>query len=368
MKDFRKLIIYVVILILSSSLFFTYTSKNTSNISKNQTKEKEDNNQKDNKDGKDNKSATTKTFTISAAGDCTIGWDTNFGYGNRFDKVFKDNGNNYAYFFQNVKDVFSDDDITYVNLEGTFTNETKKVEKKFNFKATPDYVNVLKEGNVEIAGLANNHSYDYGDNGSAETIKTLKENGIDYFGREYFSIKEINGIKVGFFGLIDIDAKKYSEVDKSIKYLKDNDCDLIIAAMHWGIEGDPKQNSKQINMGHYLIDNGVDLVIGTHPHVIQGIEKYHDRYIIYSLANFVFGGNPNPKDKDTFIFKQTFTFVDGKLTPDDNIKIIPASISGSKKKNNYQPVILTGSERNRVMNKIKKNSINVDFNKQEEAN
>lgn len=354
MKDFRKFIIFILILVLSGSLFFIFTYKNHLKVA-------HKDNSKENKKADKEPKKDIKTFTISAAGDCTIGWDTNFGYGNRFDKVFKVNGNDYSYFFKNVKDVFINDDLTYVNLEGTFTNETVKVEKKFNFKSAPDFVNVLKEGSVEVVGLANNHSYDYGSKGTEETIETLKNSNIDYFGREQYLIKEINGLKIGFFGLIDIDAKKYSEVDKAIKYLKENNCDLIIAAMHWGIEGSYEQTNAQINLGHYMIDNGVDLVIGTHPHVIQGIEKYHDRYIIYSLANFVFGGNPNPKDKDTFIFQQTFTFTDGKLNSDDNIKIIPASISSITKNNNYQPMILSGERKKSVLNKIKQHSKNVNF-------
>lgn len=365
MKNFSRLIIYLIILILSTSVFFTFTKNKSNNSKISSNKEEKKTNNKKNDQKKD--VGNIKTFTITAVGDCAIGWDTNFGYGNRFDKIFKKNNNDYSYFFKNVKDIFLMDNLTYVNFEGTFTNETKKVEKKFNFKSTPDFVQVLKDGNIEIVGLANNHSYDYGDKGYEETMNTLKNNNIDFFGREYISIKEVNGIKIGFFGLIDIDAKKYAEVDKHIKNLKEQNCDLIIAAMHWGIEGDPKQNQKQIYMGHYLIDNGVDLVIGTHPHVIQGIEKYHDRYILYSLANFLFGGNPNPKDKDTFIFQQTFTFINGKLALDDNIKIIPASVSSIKKNNNYQPQILNGTEKRRVLEKIKRNSINVDFKKQEES-
>ncbi|MBR5662930.1 MAG: CapA family protein [Bacilli bacterium] len=301
-----------------------------------------------------------KTFTITAVGDCTIGWDTKFGTGNRFDTVFKKNNKDYGYFFKLVKSIFEDDDLTYANFEGTLTNETVKVEKKFNFKATPDYVNVLKEGNIEVVGLANNHSYDYGDKALEDTKNTLKENNIDYFGASDYLIKEVNGLKIGFFGLIDIPGRKYNQIDKALNYLKEQNCDLIIAAMHWGIESDYNQSSEQIKEGHYLIDNGVDLVIGTHPHVIQGIEKYKDRYIIYSLANFSFGGNPNPKDKDTFIYRQTFTFIDNKLVLDDNIEVIPASVSSITKNNNYQPTVVVGEKRNKILQKINKNS-NVEF-------
>ena len=347
MKHITQIVLFLIILSIGISFSLVYIPKYKIDKPKNTIK----------KDKKEN----VKTFTITATGDSTIGWDTNFGYGNRFDTVFKNNGKDYGYFYKNVKEIFESDDLTYVNFEGTFTNETTKVEKRFNFKSSPDFVNVLKEGSVEIVGLANNHSYDYGQAGYEETMKTLKENNIDFFGREYYVIKEVNGIKVGFFGLIDIDARKYNDVDKAIKYLKENNCDLIIAALHWGIEGSYNQTNAQVKLGHYMIDNGVDLVIGSHPHVIQGIEKYKDRYIIYSLGNFCFGGNPNPKDKDTFIFQQTFKFINNELVIDDNIKIIPASISSTSKNNNYQPTPLSGDKKNKVLNKIIKNSNNVKF-------
>lgn len=133
--------------------------------------------------------------------------------------------------------------------------------------------------------------------------------------------------------------------------------------MHWGIEGDYVQASFQEKVGRYLIDNGVDLVLGAHPHLIQGIEKYNDKYILYSMGNFSFGGNQNPRDKDTFIYQQTFKFVNGKLQQDDNISIIPASVSSVKYTNNYQPVVLDGSEGERVLNKILKYSKGFEYKK-----
>ena len=216
MNKISQFVIFIVILAIGIAFTLVYSDKYIVDkpIFGNKSSKKE-NKPKDN----------IKTFTITAVGDCTIGWDTNFGYGNRLDKVFKDNNSDYGYFFKYVKPIFESDDITYINLEGTFTNETVKYNKKFNFKATPDFVKVLIEGDVEVAGFANNHSYDYGDAGTKETIETLVNNNIDYFGRDDYLIKEVNGIKVGFFGLIDIVARKYNEVDKAINYLKENNCD-----------------------------------------------------------------------------------------------------------------------------------------------
>ena len=108
--------------------------------------------------------------------------------------------------------------------------------------------------------------------------------------------------------------------------------------------------------GHIAVDEGADLVIGSHPHVIQGYEKYNGRYIVYSLGNFCFGGNPNPSDKDCMIFQQTFTVTGNDVATDDNINVIPCSISSVSNSNNYQPTPATGDEKTRIEAKIKKSS------------
>ena len=99
------------------------------------------------------------------------------------------------------------------------------------------------------------------------------------------------------------------------------------------------------------MDLCTDLVIGNHPHVLQGIEKYKGKYIVYSLGNFCFGGNRNPDDKDTMIFTQTFTFREGVLT-EESVTVIPCSISSVKERNNFQPVQVKGKEAKRISGKI----------------
>ena len=304
------------------------------------------------KDNNEEKNKIIKKLKISAVGDCTIGWDTNHDPEKRFDAYLEKNDGNYGYYLEKVKDMFNEDDLTIANLEGTFTEYDQKVEKEYNFSAPDAYKNVLTEGNIDIVSFANNHTHDFGEIGYEDTIKTLDSIEMPYYGYDKYLVKEVNGIKIGFFGLLDIDCKKYEEIDKVLDNLKKENCDLIIASMHWGIEGDYKQNVAQERMGHYLIDNGVDLVLGSHPHRYQGIEKYNGHYIVYSLGNFCFGGNINPKDKDTFIFQQTFTFEDNELKLDDNINIVPASISGVNSTNNYQPIVLDGARGKNILNKI----------------
>lgn len=293
-----------------------------------------------------------KSVKISAVGDCTIGWDPRYGYQTRYDKYLDDNNGDYGYYFAKVKDVFAEDDLTIVNLECCFTNSKNKVFKEFNLSAPPEYKQALPLGNVDIVSFANNHTHDYGEEGYTDTVDALNSINMPYYGYDKYLIKEVNGVKIGFFALSDIDCENYNDIDKAITYLKKEDCELIIASMHWGIEGDYKQSNGQVKMGHYLIDKGVDLVLGSHPHRIQGVEKYNNRFIVYSLSNFTFGANQNPGDKDTFIYQQTFTFNNGELVLDDNINLIPASQSGVKYTNNYQPIVLEGIEGERVLKKL----------------
>ena len=125
---------------------------------------------------------------------------------------------------------------------------------------------------------------------------------------------------------------------------------------HWGIEGENVPESEQVSLAHAAIDAGCDLVIGGHPHVLQGVEYYKNRYICYSMGNFCFGGNTHPADFDTMMYQQTFTFKDGQLVMDDATKaqvdIIPCSVSSSSSINNYQPTPLTGERGSAVVSKL----------------
>lgn len=128
--------------------------------------------------------------------------------------------------------------------------------------------------------------------------------------------------------------------------------DLIIVVFHWGNERETVPDSNQMTLGHLAVDYGADLVVGHHPHVLQGIEEYRGRYIVYSLANFCFGGNSAPTDMDTMIFQQTFTLRNGEVLCDSNTKIIPCSVSSATGYNNYQPTPSEGSEAERILQKI----------------
>ena len=296
--------------------------------------------------------AQNVSITISAAGDCTLGKDPSAAYKTSLNAFYDTKGA--SYFLSEVKDLFAADDLTIVNMEGTLTDSEAIVEKSFNFKADAEYVNILTEGSVEAANLANNHSHDYSDEGYEDTIAALDDAGIANFGYERSASLEIKGIKITLLGynMLSKREENLNMMKESVAKAKVEGSNLVIVSFHWGKERQYSPVEYQKETAHAAIDAGADLVLGHHPHVLQGIEKYNGRYICYSLGNFCFGGNKNPSDKDTMIFQQTFTFENGNLLDDSNIQIIPCSLSSSSSKNDYKPKVLTGSEKERVMKKI----------------
>lgn len=307
-----------------------------------------------------------KTIELSAAGDCTLGTGANFSYHGNFDWWFKEKAKgDFSYFFSGVKHLFENDDFTFVNMEGTLTKSNKLVSKAFNFKGDPSYVNILLEGSVEGVNLANNHTNDYGETGYADTKKYLKEANIDYFGYQDVLIKEIKGIRIAFVGYTKVGlwVTSNSDIIKSIRKVKaSGEADIIIANFHWGVELARKMNDSQVSLARLAIDNGADLVIGNHPHVVQGMELYKGKYIIYSLGNFVFGGNKYPGKGawEAIITKIYLNYKNDELE-NISVKIIPVSISSITTRNDYKPVVLEGKKKQAVIDVINTYSINYKY-------
>lgn len=292
------------------------------------------------------------TIVISAAGDFTLGTDESFGYEGTF--VHEADKKGLEHFVGGLGDVFKNDDLTTVNLETTLTKATKKAEKKFRFKGDSSYAHILTLGGIEAVNLANNHTYDYLEQGYLDTMAALDKENIDYFGYDDKYVTTIKEVKIGALGYEgwNDSTEIRSQIAEDVEELREQGVQIILVHFHWGNESEYVPTASQKSLGHYTIDAGADLVVGHHPHVVQGIEEYNGKFIVYSLGNFMFGGNRNPSDKDTFAFQQTFHFLNGELTEKKDIHVIPFSISSQKDRNDYRPTLLEGAERERVKKKI----------------
>lgn len=296
------------------------------------------------------------SLTISVVGDCTLGTDETFDYDTSLNAYYDSNGKDY--FFQNVKSIFAADDLTIANFEGTLTDSDTREDKTFAFKAPAEYAQILTSGSIEAVNTANNHSHDYGDQSYTDTLTALDNEGITHFGYDDTAVMDIKGVKVGLVGIYELNDHlgREQQLKDNIAKVKADGAELVIVIFHWGNETETVPDTNQMTLGRLAIDEGADLVCGHHPHVLQGIETYKGKNIVYSLGNFCFGGNSSPSDMDTMIFQQTFTITSNGVQADNVTNIIPCSISSADGYNNYQPTPATGDEATRIKAKIDERS------------
>ena len=277
---------------------------------------------------------TEERFLLTFVGDCTFGSNpSNYYAGYGFIKTV---GEDYRYPFRNVIGYFENDEFTMVNLEGPLTDVGNPMQKKHAFRGPTSYVNIITENSIEAVTLANNHNMDYGQVGYDSTLATLKGAQVPFVERDSSVVVTTeNGLTIGIYGavyyLLDVE-----DMEAEIRALKEQGCELVIFAPHWGTEGTYRPTTQQVEVGHAAIDAGADIVYGSHPHVLQPIEQYNGGIIYYSLGNFSFGGNGYPKDYDSALLQQ-------EVIRDENgvrlgeLQIVPVNVSSVSDRNNFQP-------------------------------
>lgn len=206
------------------------------------------------------------SITISATGDVTMGNYIGQGYANSFNQTYEKK-KDYGYFFQNVKDIFAQDDFTIVNLEGVLTtSENAAPGRDFSIKGVPDYVNILTAGNIDAVSMENNHRRDFGEQGTTDTVAALNSVNIPYAYEENLGLAEVNGITIGWVAVnhASFGSRVESILENGIKKLKADGADLVLACCHWGIERKNYPTDHQRTLGKKCIDWGADVVIGHH--------------------------------------------------------------------------------------------------------
>ena len=296
------------------------------------------------------------TVTLSFAGDCTLGGEeyTRSRDGS-FDSYIKEYGVEYP--FEKVRDIFLSDDWTVVNLEGVLSDTAKGEDKKqtYRFRGPASFVDILTSSGVEMVNLSNNHIGDYGKTGISSTKDILNAAGVAYCHNQEVYILEIKGIRIAFVGMSITEYYGMGKaINERITSLKEKEnCQFVVVNFHFGWEYSFVHNKKQRLTSHEAINSGADLVVGTHPHVVQGIEQYNNRLILYSIGNFSFGGNMklNPRSLQAYIASVKLTFEDG-VFKSQQLTIIPVHTSSTQPQNNFQPYLVSKEEAQAVVERI----------------
>ncbi len=289
-----------------------------------------------------------QTIILLAGGDVTLGYH----FEEYFDEQVSKGRSREAMFeygFREVQPAVRGSDLFVINLECPFTLRGEKIPKNFNFRARPELVSALVAGGVGAVSLANNHLMDYGPLGLVDTLETLELAHLPHFGAgrnlaeaRRPAIIVVRGMRIALLGyfflgenniepaeVIATDerpgvAGHHSNADLLERMLREDvalaraQSEMVIPFFHWGREGSHLPEPYQIKLAHAAVDAGAAAVLGSHPHVLQGMELYRGAPIVYSLGNFVFGGNWDPKNKEGALFKATFSggrYVGSEVVP-----------------------------------------------------
>ena len=275
-------------------------------------------------------------FVLTFVGDCTLGATPDL-FSAKLGLV-EIVGEDYGYPFRNVQQYFSEDDATFINLEGPLTDQGFPAKKRFAFRGPGRFINILTQCSVDVVSVANNHTRDYGQVGYESTLSLLQEAQIPYAEHEKTSLFPLPcGLKIGMYGMSYNRMDQKQMVD-AIASLRKQGAELVIVAAHWGSEGSYRCNDEQRSLAHAAVDAGADIVWGSHPHVLQGMETYGDGIIFYSLGNFSFGGNGAPDDYDSVLVQQeVIRSADGTVRLGQRT-LVPVCISSEPGYNNFQPI------------------------------
>jgi poly-gamma-glutamate capsule biosynthesis protein CapA/YwtB (metallophosphatase superfamily) len=292
-------------------------------------------------------------ITLSAVGDLALG-DLHYGAGapGSFAAELAEKDDPMGYPFSAVKHVFEKDDLTIGNLECTFSERKAWSNPVFSIRGVPENAQMLPRASVEVVDVYNNHSFDYGAEGHEDTKRALAAVKVGFFGKDVVERRTIKGMKIVMLGYLGGPEGTKKQMLADIAREK-GEKTIIIVSFHWGVEAFYATHPDQIALGHAAIDAGAELVLGHHPHVLQGIETYKGRHIVYSLGNFVFGANSQPKDMDSIIYQERFHLKDGAVASVDN-GMLPVRISSIEGRNDFKPVLLEGDEAARVIAKVDK--------------
>lgn len=221
------------------------------------------------------------------------------------------------YLFQEVAALLQDADVTMGNLEGVLLDQggiaktCRNPKLCYVFRSPQRYAQNLVNAGFDVMSVANNHAGDFGETGTRSTIRTLEQAGLYHAGQlaKPYTTFEKNGVRYGFVAFAPnsgcVNINDLETARKIVTHL-DSISDVVLVSFHGGAEGPMYQHVSRktevfygenrgnvYQLAHQLIDAGADIVFGHGPHVVRAVEVYKDRFIAYSLGNFLTYGGIN---------------------------------------------------------------------------
>ena len=273
----------------------------------------------------------------------------------------------YDYPFEQVHKLLKQAQIVFGNLEGPLTDGgASEVSKQYVFRSPPDKVApALARAGFNIVSLANNHSLDYGPQGLADTRAALVTAGIHPVGAGNNEAEarapvymKAKGVTVAFlaYSLVFPEEfwagpekpgtafghERFVRADVAAARAK---ADVVVVSFHWGQEGKTELRDYQVQLAHAAIDAGAAAVLGHHPHILQGVERYRQGVILYSLGNFAFGSYSNTATRSVI---SLLTFRGKQLR---ELRLVPLNVKNAEVV--FQPKPLVGPDATEVVERMR---------------
>lgn len=225
-----------------------------------------------------------------------------------YDAKQKDGSYDFKPMLELTKPITSKYDLAYYNQETVLGGTELGLSSYPCFNSPQEVGDAFIDSGFNLVSLATNHTMDRGEAAVLSSLEywNSKENVVtagsyrSFEERDSGHIHEVNGIKYAFFsyttwtnGLVPPSGKEYldnvysDELAKAdIERVRDK-VDVVMVAMHWGIEYSLGVSASQEEIANYLSSLGVDIIIGAHPHVVEPIEYIGKTLVIYSLGNYI---------------------------------------------------------------------------------
>lgn len=247
--------------------------------------------------------------------------------------------NDFTWSWKHIAPLTSQADITLINLESPLLSQCPVTQEGMVFCGDARHMEGLVSGGVDIVNLANNHSANYGQKGIEETITNVASHNIQTTGMGKAAIQTINGMRFAFLGYNDIYGSvppiAWADIPAMTREIQQakRDADIVIVSLHFGEEYTATPSVRQMELAHAAVDAGADLVIGNHPHWIQTVEVYNNKWITYAHGNTIFDQMWSRETTLGVLGVYTFS---GKILAD--VAFIPTQIASYG-----QPSIITDS-------------------------
>jgi poly-gamma-glutamate synthesis protein (capsule biosynthesis protein) len=305
------------------------------------------------------------TVTLAFAGDVMFGGNV---------ALLMEQYGGYDQAFAHAAEWLQAPDVAIANLEAPITNRGEAQDNAWVFRTSPEALPALKRSGIDAFSLANNHILDYGLEGLKDTIASLSAHEFRFAGagmneKEAFApaILDVRGVRIALLGFSSvipdeswiaaastpgIAAAQDTEAAEAAVAAAAEQTDLVVVMVHWGQDRTPNPNAQQRETARRYIDAGADLVIGTHPQVVQGLERYEGKWIVYSLGSLVSTTNPDYPET----WQSMILYAACSRNGDCELNVVPV--------NNYQaqPKILEASETEEFYRRLTDRSPNARIN------